>query len=81
MHRLFCLITALCLLVISATHGLPPDLDYSDRVDGKDLIRLSGAWDSKPGDPDWDARPDLDYSDLIDQRDYNILKTYFGLVG
>ncbi len=81
MHRLFCLITALCLLVISAAHGLPPDLDYSDRVDGKDLIRLSGAWNSKPGDPDWDARPDLDYSDLVDQRDYDILKTYFGLVG
>lgn len=71
------LLCALCLMA----QALPPDMDQTDRVDGKDLIRFSRAWQKKTGEEGWSARADLDYSGLIDEEDYKILQLYFGLQG
>jgi PKD repeat protein/sugar lactone lactonase YvrE len=64
-----------------AGFGLPPDLDHSDTVDDRDLIRLSRAWNTTPGDAAWNANADLDFSGLIDANDREILTRHFGLLG
>ncbi|HRR98918.1 MAG TPA: PKD domain-containing protein [Candidatus Sumerlaeia bacterium] len=69
-----------CALFLSV-YALPPDIDQTDRVDGKDLIRFSRAWQKKTGEEGWNERADLDYSGLIDEEDYKILQLYFGLQG
>jgi len=38
-----------CALFLSV-YALPPDIDQTDRVDGKDLIRFSRAWQKKTGE-------------------------------
>jgi len=74
-------IALLLILSVWTAYCLPPDLDRSDRVDGKDLIRFSRAWGATPRDRSWDARADLDFSELIDDHDRMILAKYFGMVG
>ncbi|NQU44913.1 hypothetical protein HQ520_16630, partial [bacterium] len=69
------------LLVLFAVPALPPDLDYSDGVDGRDLIQFSRALNTSPNGPGWRPAADLDYSGLVDEEDLGILVRYFGLTG
>jgi DNA-binding beta-propeller fold protein YncE len=69
------------LFQVSAASALPGDINSSGRVDGHDLIRLGLAYDSEPGDINWNPDGDLDKNGAVDTGDMGILSTYFGRRG
>ena len=75
------------LLFVSAlsssalVYALPGDIDESGRVDGLDLIILSRALGSEPGDDHWNANADLNGDEVVDNDDLAILREYFGQTG
>lgn len=80
-------ITADCTVTATFTDAyisLPGNIDnmgYSaNRVDGYDLIKLSIAFGSKPGDANWNPLCDLDGSSKVDGSDLIVLGNHFGEV-
>ena len=49
-----------------------------NRVDGHDLICFAKAFDSRPGDHNWNPAADLDNNLYIDGNDLVILAANFG---
>jgi hypothetical protein len=62
-------------------HGLA-DLDASgfsaSRVDGRDLVILANAWNSCPGDSNYDAAANLDAAGCVDLTDFHLFMESFG---
>lgn len=65
-------------LSFSLTNG---DSDGDNEVGIGDYSILSGAYNTGPGDPDWDASADLNGDDAVDIGDYSILSANYGMVG
>lgn len=51
----------------------PGDINRDGRVDQGDLGILLAAWDTRPGDPNWNPQADLNADGVIDQADLGIL--------
>lgn len=66
---------------VNPVDALPPDLTFSDSVDGRDLISFSRALQSGPGQSHWKEGADLDKNRLVNADDLAILVRYFGLQG
>ena len=56
----------------------PGDIDGDGDTDHSDLGILLTAWDSQPGDPNWDERADLDGNGHVGHSDLGILLTDWG---
>lgn len=54
------------------------DLDHDGDVDHSDLGILLAAWDSHPGDDNWDDRADIDDDDHVYHSDLGILLANWG---
>ena len=54
------------------------DVDGDGDVDVSDLFDLSKAYDSAPGDPNWDERCDLNGDNKVDASDLFDLSKYYG---
>jgi plastocyanin len=57
------------------------DSDGDNEVGIGDYAIISGAYNSGPGDANWDARGDLNGDDAVDIADYAILSQNYGLMG
>lgn len=57
---------------------IPGDCDDDGDVDQSDLGILLAAWDSRPGDDNWDYRADLDGDGHVGQSDLGILLSNWG---
>lgn len=57
---------------------VPGDADGDGDVDQGDLGILLAAWDSYPGDPNWDPRADFDGDGHVHQADLGILLANWG---
>jgi hypothetical protein len=62
----------------ASTPVIPGDVTLSGRVDGNDLIALSAAFGSSPGDPNWNANADLNNNGTVDGPDLSILAMHYG---
>lgn len=54
------------------------DVDGDNEVGIGDYARLSSAYNTAPGDPNWDAEADLNGDDGVDIADYAILSDRYG---
>lgn len=74
------------MVYYDSNYGIGPtgnvdNTSYSaNRVDGYDLIKLSIAFGSKPGDANWNPVCDLDNSGKVDGSDLIVLGNHFGEV-
>jgi hypothetical protein len=50
----------------------------SNRVDGRDLVVLSDAWNTCPGDTAYNAAADLDQTGCVDLTDFHLFMMSFG---
>ncbi|MBX7132104.1 MAG: hypothetical protein K1X67_05425 [Fimbriimonadaceae bacterium] len=57
------------------------DSDDDNEVGIGDYAVISSAYNSGPGDAQWDARGDLNGDDAVDIADYAILSQNYGLMG
>lgn len=57
------------------------DCDNNNLINTDDYLILSGAFDSLPGDSNYDVRADLDGNGFINTDDYLILSSNFDLIG
>jgi parallel beta-helix repeat protein len=57
------------------------DVKETDKVDGFDFALLSGAYNSRPGDGNWNANADLDRSGKIDGFDFALLSGNYNMQG
>jgi hypothetical protein len=60
---------------------LGADIDDDNVVSIFDYIRLSDAFDSEPGLPNWDEAADLDADNVVSIFDYILLSTNFEIEG
>ena len=58
--------------------GVVGDVDGDDDTDLSDLGILLAAWDSSPGDDNWDPRADLDGDGHVGHGDLGILLSDWG---
>jgi len=57
------------------------DIITSDKVDIADVSALSGAYNSRPGDPNWNPNADLNRSGKVDGFDVSALSYSYGVRG
>jgi len=57
------------------------DVNNDDRVSGADFSLLVTAYNTRPGDPRWDARADLDTDGRVAVSDFSLLASNYGLSG
>jgi hypothetical protein len=57
---------------------LGADLNYDGSVDIYDAILLANAYNSKPGDPNWNAAADINKDDVVDIYDAIMLANNYG---
>jgi hypothetical protein len=54
------------------------DVNGDGKVDGKDIAIVSKAYNTRPGDPNWDARADLNGDLKVDGKDLAIVNKHIG---
>jgi hypothetical protein len=64
--------------VIVVENPLPADFNGDCYCDLTDFVIFSGAWLSRPGDPNWNPLCDLDDSGNIDMTDFTLFAGYYG---
>jgi hypothetical protein len=71
------------LVTKSATLYLPliGDINQDGRVDILDAILMSVAFNSRPGNPNWNPKADLNKDNVVDILDAILLSTHFGESG
>jgi len=57
------------------------DVKETDKVDGFDFALLSGAYNSRPGDGNWNADADLNRSGKVDGFDFSLLTGNYNMQG
>jgi hypothetical protein len=53
------------------------DANHDLKVDGKDIAILCKAFDTKPGNPNWNPHADLNSDGKIDGKDIGLVAKYF----
>lgn len=71
-------VAALTILRVSPVPGIPGDVDYSGTVDITDAILLANAFNSTPGDLNWNANADINDDRIVDILDAITLSNHFG---
>lgn len=54
------------------------DINADNSTDGSDLILVTHAWGSVPGDPKWDRRADINIDNAVDGSDLIVIARHFG---
>lgn len=57
------------------------DINRDNEINIGDYAILSSAYNSAPGDPNWNPEADLNGDDAVDIGDFSILSSNYGLVG
>jgi hypothetical protein len=57
------------------------DIKETDKVDGADVSALSVAYNSRPGDPNWNPNADLNRSGKVDGFDVSALSYNYNVRG
>jgi hypothetical protein len=57
------------------------DVKESDKVDGSDFALFSGAYNTRPGDTEWNANADLNRSGKVDGSDFALLSSNYNAKG
>jgi hypothetical protein len=58
--------------------GIPGDVNGNGIVDIFDSVILAGAYNSKPGDPNWNPNADLNGDGVVDIIDIALIASHFG---
>ena len=70
-------VKAVVTVVDSAFHSMG-DVNWDGAIDDADLDLLRVAYESRPGDPNWNPDADLDGNGKVDWVDMNVLGINFG---
>jgi hypothetical protein len=65
--------------IIEYTINIPGDIYGNGEVDIYDIVKMCGAYDSQPGDKNWDERCDLDSNGVIDIYDVVYMCARYGM--
>ena len=63
---------------MNARTPISGDIDGDGNVGLPDLVILAVAYNSKPGDPNWNPKADLDNNSIVGLSDLVILATHYG---
>lgn len=61
------------------SRGIKGDIDRSDRVDGRDILKLAKSYGSEYGDEEYDPLADINFDGVIDGKDLMDIGVNFAL--